>query len=67
VLLIGDDVVDLDSEVAAGQLHGLGEVADDGVDAVVVAGSSLRPGACQTLAGSNSSPRVPMSPLLEAS
>jgi hypothetical protein len=38
VLVVGDHVVDLDPEGAAGQLHGPAEVAEDGVHALVVAG-----------------------------
>jgi hypothetical protein len=67
VLVIGVDVVDLDPEVATGQFHGLGEDAEHGVDALVVAGQLAAAGACQTMSGWNSSRRVSMSPWLKAS
>ena len=38
MLVVGDHVVDLDPEAAAGQLHGPAEVAKHGVHALVVAG-----------------------------
>jgi hypothetical protein len=38
MLVVGDDVVDLNPEVAAGQLHDLAEEAEHGVDASVIAG-----------------------------
>jgi biotin synthase-like enzyme len=43
-VVVGEDVVDLDAEVAAGQLNGLGEEAEDGVDAWWSPASWLRPG-----------------------
>jgi hypothetical protein len=67
VLVIGDDVVDLNPEVATGQLYRPGEEAEHGVDALVIAGQLAAAGACQTMSGSNSSRRVSMSPLLKAS
>jgi hypothetical protein len=38
MLVVGDHVVDLDPEVAAGQLHRLAEVAEDGVNTLMIAG-----------------------------
>ena len=38
MLVVGDDVVDLDPEVAAGQLHGPAEVAEHRIHAPMVTG-----------------------------
>jgi hypothetical protein len=44
VLVVGHDIVDLDPEAPTGQLHGPAEVAQDGVDALVVAGQLVAAG-----------------------
>ena len=67
VLVVGDHVVDLDPEGAAGHLHGPAEVAKHGVHALVVAGQLAAAGGVPADIGMNSSRRVSMSPRLKAS
>ena len=64
MLVVGHNVVDLDLEVAAGQLHGLAEVAEHRVNTLVVAGQLSAAGSVPDDVRVEQLPQGLMSPLL---